>query len=119
MLENDLGLARQEVRFELNEAQRKLENIGTLSGRYLSLAHLKDTSTPLGHQVPGLCHNIIICSNLLSGYEQHHGGAMTFADLRRMDPSVHAVFCKAIQQVRQFDTEIQYQVACERLGRKP
>lgn len=119
MLENNPGLARQEVRFELDEAQRKLDNIGTLSGRYLSLATLGDTRSPLGHQVPGLCHNILVCKDLLIGYEERHGGTMTFADLRRMDPSVHKVFCQAIQQVRSFDREIQYQIACEKLGRKP
>ena len=119
MLQTDSGFARQEVRFELDDAQRRLENIGTLSGRYLTVASLKDTSTPLGHKIPSMIQNIHACKTLLSDYEAGRRGPITFADLRRMNSSVHDVFCKAIEQVRQLDREIQYQIACERLGWKP
>lgn len=109
-------LDRQEVRFELDEAQRKLENIGTLSGRYLAVADLRDTSTPRGHLVPGIIHNILACKWLLADYAVKYTSAMTFADLRRMNPKTHEIFCNAIQEVRKLDREIQYQIALERLG---
>lgn len=116
MLQNDPGFARQEVRFELNEAQRLLDNIGTLSGRYVNLG---DTSTPLGHLIPNLRQNMMACNELLSDYEQRHGNRLTFADLRRIKPEMHEVFCQAIQEVRQLDREIKYRIACEKMGIKP
>jgi len=116
MLQKDPGFARQEVGFELNEAQRLLDNIGTLSGRHLNLG---DTSTPLGHQIPNLRQNMMACNELLSGYEHSHGSKLTFADLRRLKPDMHDVFCRAIQEVRQLHQKIQYQSACEKLGIKP
>lgn len=111
-------LDRQEVRFELDEAQRKLENIGTLSGRYLAVADLHDTSTPRGHLVPGMVQNIIICKELLSGYEGKQKSPMTFADLKRTNPSAHDTFYKAIQEVRVLEREIQLQIAQEMLGHR-
>lgn len=117
MLRNDPGLAKQEVRFELEEAQRNLDNIGTLSGRHLSLASFKDASSPLGHKIPSMAQSIMTSRELLASLEGGGSRPITFGELQRIDPWLHNHSRNAIQQVRQLYNEIQYQVACERLGR--
>ncbi len=108
MLEKDLGLAKQEVRFELQDAIRRLENIRTLSGSLASLAALNDRRTPIGHRIPSMVMNVQACQELLTKHDRQ-GEGLTFGERKRLNPEQHEIFSAVVIEVKRLDTAVKTQ----------
>jgi hypothetical protein len=108
MLQQDFGLSKQDVRFELQDAIRRLENIQTLSGKVASLSSLNDRRTPIGHRIPSMVMNVQACQELL-GKHARHGEGLTFGELKRINPAQYEVFSAVVIEVKRLDTAIRTQ----------